>query len=212
MAKNIANVKVKEHVGGTWGNAALDQLFSTHLEWVVQHGHNILPTFQPWFRHTAILSIDIRYGSCRRHYRQQYDGLVCWMFTLSVWARLLLPITDGRTHGRLSWVLFFLSTFLVCNGDKISGLIYWSINPQIYTVTKLRCRSGGTVVRRQKVTGLRKMEYNNCHGITYLRTTKAIRGKLKPHTAKDEEWSYRICAIGRTLNIVDADGESVSIQ
>lgn len=136
------------------------------------------------------------------------------MFTLSVWAWLLLPITDGRTYGRLSWVLFFLATFLVCNGDKILGVIYWSINPQISTVTKLRCRSGETVVRRKKVTGIRKMEYGNCQGITYLRTTKAVRGKLKPHTAKDEEWSYRICAIGRTLNITSskimADYESRS--
>lgn len=126
------------------------------------------------------------------------------MFNRSVWARLLLPITDGRTYGRLSWALYFLANLLFCNRDKISGLIYWSINPQIYTVSKLRSRSEGAVVTRKKLTGLWKMEYSNCHGITYLRTTKAIRGKLKPRTAKDEEWSIRIWAIGRTLNITSS--------
>lgn len=61
-----------------------------------------------------------------------------------------------------------------------------SINPQICTVTKLRCREEETVVRRRKATGLGKREYGNCEGITYLRPTETIRGNhILPRTRND---------------------------
>lgn len=115
------------------------------------------------------------------------------MFTLSVWARLVLPITDGRTYGRLPWVLFFLTTFLVCNGDKRPNK-YQSANLHRHQIT---LSFGGD--REEKKSHRPKKD-----GIWQLWGHHLLAPyrnyQRKPHIAKDEEWSYRIRAIGRTLN------------